>query len=69
MMAVQLPEPDFYTLAEVAKKWEVSEDVLLRLGAEEKLVFAWPVLSGLRIYHDLGGASVPWRKWSSFSRA
>ncbi|MHB8247988.1 MAG: hypothetical protein ACYDB0_01975 [Acidithiobacillus sp.] len=55
MMALQLPEPDFYTLAEVAKRWEASEDMLLRLGAEDKLVFAWPVLSGLSVYHDLGG--------------
>ena len=36
-MALQLPEPDYYTLAEVAKKWERSEDVLLRLGAERKV--------------------------------
>ncbi|MBU2766038.1 hypothetical protein HAP94_07480 [Acidithiobacillus ferrivorans] len=56
MMALQLPEPEYYTLAEVAERWEVSGDVLLRLGAEKKLIFAWPVLSGFRICHDfLGG--------------
>lgn len=37
-MALQLPEPDFYTLAEVAERWGVSEDVLLRLGVERKII-------------------------------
>jgi hypothetical protein len=41
MMAVQLPEPDYYTLAEVAERWEVSEDVLLRLGAENKIKYGY----------------------------
>ena len=36
-MAVELPEPDYYTLAEVAERWGISEDVLLRLGAEGKI--------------------------------
>ena len=55
-MDIQVPEPEYYTLAEVAERWEVSGDVLLRLGAEKKLIFAWPVLSGFRICHDfLGG--------------
>ncbi len=37
-MALQLPEPDFYTLAEVAERWGVSEDVLVRMGVEKKII-------------------------------
>ena len=59
-MAVQLPEPDYYTLAEVAERWGKSEDFLLRLGAEEKLVFAWPVLSsGMTIGNDFAEDGPP----------
>ena len=36
-MALQLPEPDFYTLAEVAERFGVSEDVLRRLALEGKV--------------------------------
>lgn len=43
-MAIQLPEPDFYTLAEVAKRWEVSEDMLLRLGVEKKITIGAGVI-------------------------
>ncbi|MDA8181162.1 MAG: hypothetical protein M0Z26_02285 [Acidithiobacillus sp.] len=42
-MVVQLPEPDYYELAEVAKRWDVSESYLMRLGAEGKLELAWPI--------------------------
>lgn len=42
-MAVQLPEPEYYELAEVAKRWDVSRSYLLRLGAEGKLELAWPI--------------------------
>lgn len=37
MAVPQLLEPEYYTLAEVAERWERSEDVLLRLGAEGKI--------------------------------
>lgn len=43
-MSIQLPEPEYYTLAEVAKRWEVSEDVLLRLGAENRVLMGYPLL-------------------------
>lgn len=36
-MAVQLPEPVFYTLAEVAERWKVSEDRLVRMGLEQQI--------------------------------
>ena len=42
-MTVQLPEPDYYELAEVAKRWDVSESYLMRLAAEGKLELAWPI--------------------------
>lgn len=42
-MVAQLPEPDYYTLAEIAEKWDVSESYLLRLGSEGKLEFAWRI--------------------------
>lgn len=42
-MTVQLPEPDYYELAEVAKSWDVSESYLMRLAAEGKLELAWPI--------------------------
>ena len=42
-MALQLPEPEYYKLAEVANKWNVLESYLLRLGAEGKLKLAWPI--------------------------
>ena len=42
-MAVQLPEPEYYELAEVAKRWDVSRSYLLRLGAEGSLELAWPI--------------------------
>ena len=38
-MALQLPEPDFYTLAEVAERFGVSEDVLRRLALEGKIEY------------------------------
>ncbi|WP_215860214.1 hypothetical protein [Acidithiobacillus ferriphilus] len=41
MMAVELPEPDYYTLAEVAERWGISEDVLLRLGAEGTIKYCY----------------------------
>ena len=43
-MALQLPEPDYYTLEEVAKRWERSENVLLRLGAEGNVLMGYPLL-------------------------
>ena len=42
-MAMKLPEPDYYELAEVAKRWDVSKSYLLRLGAEGKLELACPI--------------------------
>lgn len=36
-MALQLPEPDYYTIEEVAQRWGVSADYLLRLGGEGKI--------------------------------
>ena len=42
-MTLTLPEPDYYELAELTKKWDVSESYLLRLGAEGKLQFVWPI--------------------------
>jgi hypothetical protein len=42
-MALQLPEPEYYKLAEVANRWDVLESYLLRLGAEGKLELAWPI--------------------------
>lgn len=38
---VELPEPDYYTLEEVAQRWGTSEDVLLRLGAENKIKYGY----------------------------
>ncbi|AEM47207.1 hypothetical protein Acife_1039 [Acidithiobacillus ferrivorans SS3] len=43
-MALQLPEPEYYTLAEVAERWKRSEDVLLRLGAEGHVLMGYPLL-------------------------
>jgi hypothetical protein len=42
-MAMKLPEPEYYELAEVAKRWDVSDSYLMRLGAEGKLELAWPI--------------------------
>jgi hypothetical protein len=42
-MAVNVPEPDYYELAELAKRWDVSRSYLLRLGVEGKLELAWPI--------------------------
>lgn len=39
-MAIQIPEPDYYTLAEVAERWGVSEDYLLRIADEDKIKLA-----------------------------
>ncbi|MBU2804053.1 hypothetical protein HF668_02530 [Acidithiobacillus ferridurans] len=39
-MAVQLPEPDFYTLDEVIERWQISRDILLRLGLEGKITIS-----------------------------
>lgn len=36
-MAIQLPEPDYYTLAEVLKRWDISEVILFRLAREGKI--------------------------------
>lgn len=36
-MALQLPEPDYYTLAEVLKRWDITEAVLFRLAREGKI--------------------------------
>ncbi|MBU2856338.1 hypothetical protein HF289_05460 [Acidithiobacillus ferrooxidans] len=66
-MAIQLPEPDFYTLAEVTERWRVSEDVLFRLGAERKLILAWPIATGLSLYHDSGARiKSPWEETEGF---
>jgi len=40
-MPLQLPEPAYYTLAEVAERWGASEDILLRLGAEDKIKYGY----------------------------
>ena len=42
-MALQLPEPEYYELAEVVERWGVPRSRLLRLGAEGKLELAWPI--------------------------
>lgn len=34
---VELPEPDYYTLAEVLKRWDISEAILFRLAREGKI--------------------------------
>ncbi|MBE7562245.1 hypothetical protein H7F10_04575 [Acidithiobacillus sp. HP-6] len=41
-MARQILEPEYYKLAEVAERLEVSEDILLRLIKEGKLLAALP---------------------------
>ena len=48
-MALQLPEPDFYTLAEVAKRWSISEDMLLRLGVEKKIIIGAGVVPPINL--------------------
>lgn len=53
-MAVELPEPDYYTIAEVAERWGVSQDYLLRLGREGKLVFC---------AHSMGNEMSLFSKW------
>ena len=40
-MAVQLPEPDYYTLAEVAERWEKDIVILLRLAREGKITLGF----------------------------
>ncbi len=42
-MTIKLPEPEYYELAEVVKRWRIPESQLLRLGAEGKLQFLWPI--------------------------
>jgi hypothetical protein len=44
MMALQLPEPKYYPLAEVAKRWGVSGDYLVRIGIEQQIKM------GVRVY-------------------
>ena len=46
-MKINLPEPEYYELAELVKRWDVQESQLLRLGAEGKLQFAWPIPGNL----------------------
>lgn len=66
-MAIQIPEPDYYTLAEVAERWDKSEDVLFRLGVERKLILAWPIAVGLSLYHDSGvRIKSPWEEIEGF---
>ncbi|WP_141672269.1 hypothetical protein [Acidithiobacillus ferrivorans] len=36
-MAVQLPKPGYYTLAEVLKRWGISEVILFRHAREGKI--------------------------------
>ena len=55
-MAMQTPEPEYYTLAEVAERWGKSEDFLLRLIKEGKLLAALPVRFAVSVRaedHDL----------------
>ena len=49
---VMLPEPDYYTLAEVAKRWDVTEYYLLRVGNEGKIKLAYklPILTTVTLY-------------------
>ena len=49
-MAMKLPEPEYYELAELVKRWNVSESYLLRLGAEGKLRFLWPIPDNLWVW-------------------
>ncbi|MCE5359798.1 MAG: hypothetical protein JJ714_02140 [Acidithiobacillus sp.] len=49
-MAMKLPEPEYYELAELVKRWNVSESYLFRLGAEGKLRFAWPIPDNLWVW-------------------
>jgi hypothetical protein len=62
-MMVMLPEPDYYTLAEVAKRWDVTEDYLLRVGNEGKIKLAYklPLLTTVSLY-DPGRPSPVTRK-------
>ena len=46
-MTINLPEPEYYELAELVKRWDVQESQLLRLGAEGKLQLAWPIPGNL----------------------
>lgn len=39
----QIQEPEYYTLAEVAERLEVSAGVLVRLGAENKILICYPL--------------------------
>lgn len=52
-MAIQLPEPDYYTLGELAEKWRVSQDYLLRIANEGKIKLAikLPIYIGIELQH------------------
>ncbi|MBN6741264.1 hypothetical protein JKG47_12100 [Acidithiobacillus sp. MC6.1] len=56
MMAVQLPEPDYYTLEEVAQRWGMNQDQLLRLGMEEKINIAFEVRNAMSLLSLNSGA-------------
>ena len=54
-MALQLPEPDYYTLKEILERWGTTETILFRLAREGKVRMGFdPRIFSLCRYSALG---------------